>query len=211
MLFLHEKLTATPSRQQDVVERVGAIHSYMQKHPGFVVARVARYLGNPNEYLVMRWWQSADALADHQRNPVVPNWGANRPEGIYLEPPKTTRWESAAESGQPWSGFFVRTIYKPRAIGSPDLLDTLSRHAEEGTRQGGMSGAEVFRSLDEADFAGAVLVLAGFKDRDAFNLYLKGAEAADLATPNEGFEAVMTGCFEVVEQALPEAAKSRND
>src|SRR5438445_5972958 len=86
MLFLHERLTATASRQNDVVARVQNIHSYMQKHPGFIRARVARYLGGPNEYLVMRWWRSAEDLAEHGRNPVVPNWGANRPEGIYLVP-----------------------------------------------------------------------------------------------------------------------------
>ena len=64
MLFFHEKLTATASRQNDVVARVRNIHSYMQKHPGFVRARIARYLGNPNDYLVMRWWRTPEDLAN---------------------------------------------------------------------------------------------------------------------------------------------------
>jgi quinol monooxygenase YgiN len=206
MLFLHERLTATASRQQEVLGRVRAIHSYMRKHPGFIRARVARYLGNPNDYLVLRWWRSAEDLAEHGRNPAVPNWGANRPEGIYLVPPNTTRWESATESEQPWSGFFVRTIYKPKEMNSALLLDELRRHAREATSQAEMTSADIFTSRDDGEFSGAVLLLAGFEDRDAFNRYLEGKEAAGLADPNAGFEAVLSGCFEVVEQVEPEAA-----
>jgi quinol monooxygenase YgiN len=205
MLFLHERLTATASRQQEVLERVRAIHSYMRKHPGFIRARVARYLGNPNDYLVMRWWRTAEDLAEHGRNPAVPNWGANRPEGIFLVPPNTTRWESATESEQPWSGFFVRTIYKPKEMNSSRLLDDLRQHTKEAIGQAKMTSADIFTAREDGEFREAVLVLAGFKDRDAFNLYLKGKEAAGLADPNAGFEAVLSGCFEVVEQVLPEA------
>ena len=206
MLFLHERLMATASRQQEVVERVGAIHSYMRKHPGFIGARVARYMGNPNEYLVMRWWRRAEDLAEHQRNPEVPNWGANRPEGIYLEPPKTTRWESVTESGKASDRFFVRTIYKPRQLDSSDLVDKLSQHIQDGTKQGAMSWAQVFKSKEEGDLASAALLLAGFKDRDAFNLYLASSEGDDFAGQQNPFEVVLSGCFEVVEEALPEAA-----
>src|SRR5262249_48390558 len=161
--FLHENLTAAPERQQDVVDRVQTIHSYMQKHPGFVGARVARYLGNYTDYLCLRWWRSAEDLAEHGRNPEVPNWGANRPEGSYLRPPKTTRWESAAKSGEPSGSFFVRTIYTPGETGSAELLDMVANHVQEFTGEGGMTWGETFRSLDESELAGAVLCLTGFQ------------------------------------------------
>ena len=206
MLFLHEKLTATASRQNDVVARVRNIHSYMQKHPGFIRARVARYLGDPNEYLVMRWWRSAEDLAEHGRNPIVPDWGANRPEGIYLVPPKTTRWESVTAASQPWTGFFLRTILKPTAVDPAALLADLTRHTEDAISKGEMTSADVFTASTDSEFAGGVLLLAGFEDRDAFNRYLESKDGAEFANPNPQFETLLTGCFELVEEALPEGA-----
>jgi quinol monooxygenase YgiN len=204
MLVLHEKLSATPSRQREVVERVGSIHGYMRQHPGFLHALVARYLGNPNEYLVMRWWRSAEDLAEHGRNPAVPNWGANRPEGIYLEPPKTTRWQAVTEFGPPPTGFLVRTIYRPKDGDAARQAADLNQHAREAVEHGVMTAAQVLTASDEGDFRGTLLLLAGFKNRDAFDLYLTGREGAALNDPNGSLELVLTGCFEVVAEVLPE-------
>jgi quinol monooxygenase YgiN len=66
MLLLRETLSVTSSRQDDVIERVRGIHSYMLKHPGFLRGRIARYLGAPNEYLVLRLWREPEELEDYR-------------------------------------------------------------------------------------------------------------------------------------------------
>src|SRR5262245_45143323 len=180
MLFMHEVLTPASSRQNDLIERVSWIHSYMQKHPGFIRACISRYLGSSTEYLVFRWWRSPEDLADHGRNPEVPNWGANRPEGIYLTGPKTTRWELISSEGAQAAGFFVRNIYRPSTVA--DKFDTtLITHLNGAKADGLVLGAEVYRCIqDSEELRDAILSIATFTDRDAYNAYLQGPQGLEL-------------------------------
>ena len=206
MLFMHEVLTPASSRQNDLIDRVSWIHSYMQKHPGFLRGCISRYLGSSTEYLVFRWWQSPEDLADHGRNPEIPNWGANRPEGIYLVPPRTTRWELTSSEGAQTAGFFVRNIYRPASDVSGDLEKTVSAHLERAKSEQQVLGAEIYRSAqDTEELKGAVLSIVRFDDRDAYNTYLQGPLVVELDETADQRELLVSGCYEVVREALPHA------
>ncbi len=77
MFLLQEVLRVRNTRQTEAVKRLNWIHGLMQPNPGFVSAVVARYLGNPTDYLILRAWADKDAYLAFRQTPD----GSELPEG----------------------------------------------------------------------------------------------------------------------------------
>lgn len=207
MYMLQEILRMANSRQSEGVKRLQWIHSLMKPQPGFVKAEVARYLGNPTDYLIMRIWDSQDAWNAFRQTEDGANYPKNRPEGLYEGVAVGRNWELEIDSqgGQP-GGFLVRSIYRPADGRMADFIENRRRHDKLALQVPNQSGLTTWRCTDtEEPHAGTALVLAKRKDRDAYNQYLESPQAAEYRKGNERglYKTQETQCYEVVDTVLP--------
>lgn len=207
MYLSQELLRVTNSRQTEAVRRLQWIHSLMRPQPGFVRAEVARYLGNPTDYLVLRMWESQAAWNAFRQTEEGANYPKSRPEGLYEGVPVGRNWELALDSpgGVPGT-FLVRSVYRPAEGRSADFVENRRRHDRLALQVPNQSGLTTWRCTDtEEPGAGTYLVLAKRVDRDAYNQYLESPQAAEYRKGNERglYRTLETQCYEVVDVVTP--------
>ena len=207
MFLLQEILKVRNTRQSEAVKRLNWIHGLMKPQPGFVRAVVARYMGNPTDYLILRMWDSADAYHAFRQTEGGQNYPKNRPEGLYEGVPVGREWELKIDSpGSVPGDFLVRSIYRVTPENAEEFIQNRQRHDGLALQVPGTAGLWTFQCQDkDSEHSDTFLCLARRTDRDAYNAYLESPQSAEYRSGNRRglYSTVSTECFEVVDEVTP--------
>jgi heme-degrading monooxygenase HmoA len=207
MFLLQEILKVRNTRQSEAVQRLNWIHNLMKPHEGFVRAVVARYLGNPTDYLILRAWESPDAFRAFRQTEDGQNYPKSRPEGLYEAVPVGREWELKIDS--PGSGpgdFLVRSIYRVTPENAEEFIENRKRHDGLALQVPNTAGLQTFQCLDQdSEHSDTFLCIARRTDRDAYNAYLESPQSAEYRSGNRRglYSTVSTECYEVVDEVTP--------
>ncbi len=207
MYLFQELLRVRNTRQAEAIKRLNWIHGLMQPHAGFVGGEVARYLGNPTDYLVLRVWQDREAFQIFRQTPDGQNYPKSRPEGLYEGLPVGREWDVEIDSiGDVPGDYLVRSVYRVASENAAEFVQNRQRHDGLALQVPGTAGLQTFRCLDEdSEHSDTFLCLARRTDRDAYNAYLESPQSAEYRGGNRRglYATVSTECFEVVDEVLP--------
>lgn len=204
MFLLQEILKVRNTRQTEAVNRLHWIHGLMQKHPGFVRAIVARYLGNPTDYLVLRMWQDADSYRAFRQTEDGQSYPKSRPEGLYEGVPVGREWELKIDSpGTAEGNYLVRSIYRVPPENVEEFIENRRRHDGLALQVPGTASLQTFQCLDkDSEHSDTFLCIALRTGRDAYNAYLESPQSAEYRAGNRRglYSTVSTDCYEVVDE-----------
>lgn len=207
MFLLQEILRVRNTRQSEAIKRLNWIHGLMKPNPGFVRGSVARYLGNPTDYLILRAWEDKDAYVAFRATPDGQDYPKSRPEGLYEGLPVGREWALEIDSpGSSAGNYLVRSIYRVAAENAEEFIENRRRHDGLALQVPGTAGLQTFRCLDEgSEHSDTFLCLARRTDRDAYNAYLESPQSAEYRAGNRRglYSTVSTECYEVVDEVLP--------
>jgi hypothetical protein len=219
MLVLMQILRCGSGRQKEALKRLHWIHGLMAERDDSGGCIVAKHLGNPIDLLILRFWQTREAMARgtnayyQDRWPLFP---PNEPEGIY-QTLQGIAHNYAMYHGSPWeevlradgdaSGGFVwrTTRHVPKDRWS-EFLEL--RQAQDTLIQqcGGLVSARTFRSIENDEDA---LILVRLRDRASLDNVVTHPEMAasetklrQYSTPIEypDLNVFHSECFEVVDE-----------
>ena len=204
MFLLQEVLRVRNTRQSEAIERLNWIHGLMQPNPGFVKASVARYLGNPTDYLILRAWADRDAYLAFRATPDGQDYPKSRPEGLYEALPAGREWTLEIDSpGSVAGDYLVRSVYRVAPEDATEFIENRRRHDGLALQVEGTAVLQTFRCQDqESEHSDTFLCLARRTDRDAYNAYLESAQSAEYRAGNRRglYATVSTECYEVVDE-----------
>jgi heme-degrading monooxygenase HmoA len=207
MFLLQEVLRVRNTRQSEAVKRLNWIHGLMKPNPGFVSAIVARYLGNPTDYLILRAWADRDSYLAFRQTPDGQNYPKDRPEGLYEGQPVGREWQLEIDSKGSGAGdFLVRSLYRVAPENGDEFVENRRRHDGLALRVPGTASLQTLRCLDkDSEHSDTFLCLARRTDRNAYNAYLESDESAQYRQGNRRglYSTLSTECYEVVDEALP--------
>ena len=206
MFLLQEVLRVRNTRQTEAAKRLNWIHGLMKPNPGFVSAVVARYLGNPTDYLILRAWADRDAYLAFRQTPDGQGYSKNRPEGLYEGQPVGREWQLEIDSkGSVPGNFLVRSLYRVAPENADEFIENRRRHDGLALKVPGTAGLQTLRCLDQdSEHSDTFLCLARRTDRDAYNAYLESDESAQYRQGNRRglYSTLSTECYEVVDESL---------
>ena len=204
MFLLQEVLRVRNTRQSEAIERLNWIHGLMQPNPGFVKASVARYLGNPTDYLILRAWADRDAYLAFRATPDGQDYPKSRPEGLYEALPVGREWTLEIDSpGSVAGDYLVRSVYRVAAEDATEFAENRRRHDGLALQVEGTAVLQTFRCQDQdSEHSDTFLCLARRTDRHAYNAYLESAQSAEYRAGNRRglYATVSTECYEVVDE-----------
>ncbi len=207
MFLLQEVLRVRNTRQSEAIKRLNWIHGLMKPSPGFVRGSVARFLGNPTDYLILRAWQDRDAYLAFRATPEGQDYPKSRPEGLYEGLPVGREWDLKIDStGDVAGNYLVRSIYRVTPENADEFVQNRERHDGLALQVPGTAGLQTFRSLDQdSEHSDTFLCLARRTDRDAYDAYLESPQSAEYRAGNRRglYATVSTECYEVVDEVLP--------
>ena len=207
MFLLQEILKVRNTRQSEAVKRLNWIHGLMKPQPGFAGAVVARYLGNPTDYLILRMWDTGDAYRAFRQTEDGQNYPKDRPEGLYEGVPVGREWELKIDSpGSGPSDFLVRSIYRVTAENAGEFIENRRRHDGLALQVPNTAGLLTLQCTDkDSEHSDTFLCLARRSDRDAYNAYLESPQSAEYRSGNRRglYSTVSTECYEVVDEVRP--------
>jgi heme-degrading monooxygenase HmoA len=207
MFLLQEILKVRNTRQTEAVKRLNWIHGLMKPQPGFVRGVVARYLGNPTDYLILRAWDSAEAYRAFRQTEDGQNYPKSRPEGLYEGVPVGREWELKIDSpGEVEGDFLVRSIYRVTPENAEEFIENRRRHDALALQVSGTAGLQTWQCQDQdSEHADTFLCLARRTGRDAYNDYLESPQSAEYRAGNRRglYSTVATECYEVVDEVTP--------
>lgn len=207
MFLLQEILKVRNTRQTEAVQRLNWIHNLMKPHERFVAGVVARYLGNPTDYLVLRMWDSGDAYRAFRQTEDGQNYPKSRPEGLYEGVPVGREWELKIDS--PGSGpgpYLVRSVYRVAPENAGEFVENRRRHDGLALQVPETASLQTFQCLDtDSEHSDTFLCLARRVSRDAYNAYLESPQSAEYRSGNRRglYSTVSTECYEVVDEVRP--------
>ena len=206
MFLLQEVLRVRNTRQTEAVKRLNWIHGLMKPNLGFVSAVVARYLGNPTDYLILRAWDDKDAYLAFRQTPDGQNYPKDRPEGLYEGLPVGREWQLEIDSkGSVPGNFLVRSLYRVAPENAGEFIENRRRHDGLALKVPGTASLQTLRCLDkDSEHSDTFLCLARRTDRDAYNAYLESDESAQYRQGNRRglYSTLSTECYEVVNELL---------
>jgi heme-degrading monooxygenase HmoA len=207
MFLLQEILRVRNTRQSEAVKRLNWIHGLMKGHPGFVAGSVARYLGNPTDYLILRMWDNGDAWRTFRATEDGQNYPKSRPEGLYEGVPVGRDWELVIDSpGSASGGYLVRSIYRVTPENAREFIENRRRHDGLALQVAGTASLQTFQCQDkDSEHSDTFLCLALRTGRDAYNAYLESPQSAEYRSGNRRglYSTVSTECYEVVDEVRP--------
>ena len=210
MLVLMQILRCGSGRQKEALKRLHWIHGLMAARDDSGGCIAAKHLGNPNDVLILRYWQTAEAMARRTNSYYQDEWllfPPNEPEGIYQTQDISHHFkEVSLVRGVATGDFILRSTYRMAEGSSQDcfalwseidlLLQSLPGLVSVGTYQGMDDENEALGLLRLRDRAAleALVVQPEFVGLEA----KLGALAKPLSYPELNiFE---TECFEVADE-----------
>ena len=207
MFLLQEILKVRNTRQSEAVKRLNWIHNLMKPHPGFAGAIVARYLGNPTDYLILRMWDSGESYRTFRQTDDGQNYPKSRPEGLYEAVPVGREWELKIDSPGSVSGdYLVRSIYRVAPENAQEFIENRQRHDGLALQVPGTAGLQTYQCQDtDSEHSDTFLCIARRTDRDAYNAYLESPQSAEYRSGNRRglYSTVSTECYDVVDEVRP--------
>lgn len=95
MYVQHERLFANPGWQKMAEERAGQILEVQKRSPGFFSSVHLRYLGDQTSYLIIRIWDSSEAVTKFATGPEFKALAGSRTPGVYAAPGTMTFYDVA--------------------------------------------------------------------------------------------------------------------
>jgi heme-degrading monooxygenase HmoA len=207
MFLVQEILRVRNTRQSEAIKRLNWIHSLMQPQPGFAWALVARYLGNPTDYLILRVFESGDAFRAFRQTEDGQNYSKSRPEGLYEGVPVGRQWDLRIDSAGSVKGdYLVRSVYGVGPDDAEEFIENRKRHDGLALQVPGTASLQTFACLDDTEeHKGTFLCIARRTDRDAYNAYLESPQSAEYRQGNRRglYKTLGTECYEVVDEVFP--------
>src|SRR5438477_1413544 len=166
MFVLIQVLRCGSGRQKEGLTRLHWIHGLMAARPDSGGCIVARHLGNPFDLLILRFWQTAEAMARRTNAYYQDRWPlfpSNEPEGIYQTQDIHHHWQEVLRThGDGEGAFILRTTSIVPTERWPRFLEL--RQADDAALKkiGGLVSARTFRSTENEEHA---LTLLRLRDR----------------------------------------------
>jgi hypothetical protein len=218
MFLLLQILRCSAGRQAEAVARLHWIHEQMARHPGAQGMVVAKYLGNPTDFLILRQWQDRTDYESFMASPAG-DFPKSKPAGIYDSLPVAHHWNEVLYTpGYAVGDFIWRSTYRV----SPERWDDFLRLRKEddklaqwyalaerpGIRFGALVEARTFRSADDSSDAMAIVRL---QDRAAMEDIVAAPSRAEIVAQLMAREthpgnasaprdSVLSECYEVVDE-----------
>jgi hypothetical protein len=210
MLVLMQILRCGSGRQKEALKRLHWIHGLMAERSDSGGCIVGKHLGNPIDLLILRFWQTPEAMARRTNSYYQDRWPLfppNEPEGIYQTQNIAHHFEEVRHvDGDAEGGFIWRSTLKvPR-----DQWDAFLalRDADDAImkKSGSLVHARTFRSTENDEEA---LVLVRLRDRQALDAIMVEPERAKLETQLReitepldypDLDVFHSECFEVVDE-----------
>jgi hypothetical protein len=222
MMFLLQKiLRCGPGRQSEALKRLDWIHSQMAKHPGSAGMIVAKYLGNPFDFLILRQWQDRASYDDFMGSPAG-QFPLSKPPNIYESLDVGHNWEEVLFTpGNATGDFLWRNGYRVEQDRWDEFLklraedDKLAQWYHLAEHPGSEGGALVYsRTLRSADYRENALALVRLQDRRAMeDIVASPSRAAIAAAITQGAlhpgtarvprDSAYSDCFEIVDELPP--------
>jgi hypothetical protein len=221
MFLLQQILRCGPGRQREAVQRLHWIHGQMADHSGSAGMIVAKHLGNPFDFLILRQWQDRAAYDDFMRSPAG-QFPQSKPPGIYDSLDVPHNWDEVLfTQGDAQGNFLWRSGYRVpgerwseflKLRAEDDKLAQWYQLAEHpGTATGALVASRTFRSLDDAEDA---LALVRLQDRQAMeDIVASPSRNAVAAALTQGAlhpgsaraprDSASSDCFEIVDEFAP--------
>jgi quinol monooxygenase YgiN len=221
MFLLQQILRCGQGRQREAAQRLHWIHGQMADHPGSAGMVVAKHLGNPFDFLILRQWRDRAACDDFMRSPAG-QFPHSKPPGIYDSLDVGHNWDEVLFTpGNSQGNFLWRSGYR---VATDRWDEFLKLRAEDhklaqwyqlaehpGTATGALVCARTFRSLDDAEDA---LALVRLQDRQAMEDIVASPSRAAIAaaitenglhpgTARAPRDSAYSDCFEIVDEYAP--------
>src|SRR4051812_11540595 len=126
MYALIQILRCGSGRQKEALTRLHWIHGLMAERDDSGGCIVAKHLGNPIDLMILRFWQTAEAMARRTNAYYQDKWPLfppNEPEGIYQTQDIAHHFEEVLRTdGGAQGGFILRSTALVPQGGWPDFL-----------------------------------------------------------------------------------------
>ena len=210
MLVLMQILRCGSGRQKEALQRLHWIHSLMSARSDSGGCIVAKHLGNPVDFLILRFWQTPDAMKRRTNSYYQDQWDIfppNEPEGIYQTQDIAHHWEEVSRiEGDDEGGFIWRSTFRVPASNWDEFLECRRQDDAVMKKSGGIVHSVTYRSSDDQEEA---LVLTRLRDRSAFESILVNPERVALETRTMELASALdypdlnifhSECFEVADE-----------
>jgi hypothetical protein len=218
MLVLVQILRCGSGRQKEALKRLHWIHGLMAERDDSGGCIVAKHLGNPIDLLILRFWQTREAMERRTNAYYQDRWPlfpSNEPEGIYQTQDITHHWEEVMRTdGDAKGGFIWRSTFRVPRDRWPEFMKLRETDDAVMRKSGGLVHSRTFRSTENDEEA---LSLVRLKDRTSLDQIVVGPEHAAIETNLREVAAMLeypelnifgSECFEIVDE-YGEAAQSQ--
>jgi hypothetical protein len=219
MLVLMQILRCGSGRQKEALKRLHWIHGLMAERDDSGGCIVAKHLGNPVDLLILRFWQTREAMARHTNAYYQDRWPlfpSNEPEGIYQTQNIAHHWDEVLRAdGDASGGFIWRTTLRVPADRWSEFLQLRRSQDTLMQQSGGLVSARTFRSTENDEEA---LTLVRLRDRESLDGMVTHPEIAALETKLRQCSSPLdypelnvfhSECFEVVDEYLGAAQRTQ--
>ena len=210
MLVLMQILRCGSGRQKEAMKRLHWIHGLMSARDDSGGCIAAKHLGNPIDIMILRYWQTAEAMARRTNSYYQDEWPLfppNEPEGIYQTQDISHHFEETSLVKGAASGDFIwRSTYRVAEGRSDDCLALWAEIDVLLQKRPGLVSAGTYRGVDDANEA---LRLVRLRDRAALEALAVQPELVELETRLSALAAPLSypelnifesECFEVVDE-----------
>jgi hypothetical protein len=210
MFVLTQILRCGAGRQKEALKRLHWIHGLMAERPDSCGCIVAKHLGNPIDLMILRYWETHDAMMRRTNSYYQEPWPLfppNEPEGIYQTQNIAHHFEAVLSTDGNATGDFIWRITLRVPQDKWDRFIAL-RQADDLIMQksSGLVRASTFRGVDDPT---EVFLTVRLQDRSALEEFAVNperlalqAQINEIAAPLEypDLNIFYSECFEVVDE-----------
>ena len=212
MLVLMQILRCGSGRQKEALKRLQWIHALMAERPDSGGCIVAKHLGNPIDLLILRMWQTQEAMMRRTNSYYQDRWPLfppNEPEGIYQTQDIAHHWDEVLRLEGAADGRFIwRSTFKVPRDRWEDFLKCRREDDALIQKAGGLVLSSTLRNVEDEEEA---LVLMRLRDRQVMEDVVVDPKRAavetrinDLASPLDyrDLDVFQSECFEIIDELV---------